>query len=61
MDRPSLRIARDESKKKPVIEFLKTQGRFRHLFKPIERNDLIKAFQEDIDLKWEELKAKCDV
>lgn len=61
MDRPSLRIARDESKKKPVVEFLRTQGRFRHLFKPIEKNDLIKAFQEDIDVKWEELKSKCDV
>lgn len=61
MDRPSLRIAKDESKKKPVDAMLKTQGRFRHLYRPEERKDLIKLFQEDIDKRWEELKAKCGV
>jgi pyruvate ferredoxin oxidoreductase beta subunit len=61
MDRPSLRIAKDESKKRPVIEYLKMQGRFRHLFRPEERKDLIKLFQEDIDKRWEELKVKCGI
>ena len=61
MDRPSLRIAKDESKKKPVDAMLKTQGRFRHLYKPEERKDLIKLFQDDVDKRWEELKDKCGV
>ncbi|MHA1992944.1 MAG: thiamine pyrophosphate-dependent enzyme [Candidatus Hodarchaeales archaeon] len=61
MDRPSLRIANDSSKKKPTEEYLKAQGRFRHLYKPERRNDLIEMFQEDVDKRWEEIKAKCGV
>ena len=61
MDRPSLRIARDPSKKKPIEEYLKTQGRFRHLYKPEVRHDLIKMFQDDVDKRWEEIKEKCGV
>ena len=61
MDRPSLRIAKDPSKKKPIEDFLKAQGRFRHLYKPEERRDLINLFQEDVDKRWEELKQKCGV
>ncbi|MFW9854532.1 MAG: thiamine pyrophosphate-dependent enzyme [Candidatus Thorarchaeota archaeon] len=61
MDRASLRIAKDETRKKPIEEYLKTQGRFKHIFKPDYREDLIDSFQEDIDQRWEELKAKCGV
>jgi pyruvate ferredoxin oxidoreductase beta subunit len=61
MDRPSLRIANDPSKKKPIEEYLKAQGRFRHLYRPEKRDDLIQMFQEDIDKRWEEIKAKCGV
>jgi len=40
--------------KKPVLEWLKSQGRFRHLFK--EKNAwVIEAFQKDVDKDWEEL------
>ncbi|RJX22512.1 MAG: pyruvate ferredoxin oxidoreductase [Ammonifex sp.] len=40
--------------KKPIEEFLKVQGRFKHLFTP-ENEWIIKKFQEDIDQEWERL------
>jgi len=45
-------------KKLPVIEYLKPQGRFRHLFKD-ENKHLIDDIQENIDKRWEELLRKC--
>lgn len=43
--------------KKPVVEFLKPQKRFRHLFK--EGNEwMLEAFQEEVDKRWNELLAK---
>ena len=42
--------------KKPVVEFLKAQGRFRHLFKP-ENEQIIEQIQAEVDRKWEELLA----
>ncbi|MGQ9512854.1 thiamine pyrophosphate-dependent enzyme [Thermodesulfitimonas sp.] len=43
--------------KKPVEEFLKTQGRFKHLFKP-ENEWIIRRFQEEIDREWERLQKE---
>lgn len=43
--------------KKPVEEFLKTQGRFKHLFKP-ENEWIIRQFQEEIDREWERLQKE---
>jgi pyruvate ferredoxin oxidoreductase beta subunit len=40
--------------KKPIIEWLKSQGRFKHLFKP-GNEGIIKSIQEDIDAEWEYL------
>ena len=37
--------------RKPVIEFLKTQGRFKHLFKE-ENKPVIEQIQSDIDRHW---------
>jgi len=37
---------------KPVEEFLKPQGRFKHLFKP-ENAELLAAIQADVDAYWE--------
>ncbi|MHB1393742.1 MAG: thiamine pyrophosphate-dependent enzyme [Clostridia bacterium] len=45
-------------KKLPVIEYLKPQGRFKHLFTD-ENKRLIDEVQEHIDKKWEELLKKC--
>lgn len=42
-------------KPKPVSEFLKTQGRFKHLFKP-ENKKVIKKIQGMVDENWAELK-----
>ncbi|MEW6243849.1 MAG: thiamine pyrophosphate-dependent enzyme [Bacillota bacterium] len=46
--------------KKPVEEWLKHQGRFRHLFKP-ENRHLIDEFQQYVDNSWETLLKRCEV
>ena len=43
--------------KKPVVDFLKKQDRFRHLFKP-QNAELLAEIQKEIDRKWEILLAK---
>jgi len=40
--------------RKPIEEFLKGQGRFRHLFKP-ENRHVIEEMQKMIDEEWERL------
>ncbi|MBI5027078.1 MAG: pyruvate ferredoxin oxidoreductase [Nitrospirae bacterium] len=40
--------------KKPIVDFLKPQGRFKHLFSP-ENEWILKKLQEDIDKEWDEL------
>ena len=37
---------------KPVEEYLKMQGRFKHLFKP-ENRHLIEEFQAEVNRRWE--------
>jgi pyruvate ferredoxin oxidoreductase beta subunit len=44
-------------KPKPVEEFLKTQGRFKHLFKP-ENKKVIEKIQGMVDENWEKLLDK---
>ncbi len=46
--------------KKPIVEFLKTQGRFKHLFKP-ENEWVIKKFQEDVDKEWKRLQKEVSL
>lgn len=43
--------------KRPIEDFLRPQGRFRHLFKP-ENEWIIKKFQEDVDKEWERLQKE---
>ncbi len=43
--------------KKPIVDFLKPQGRFKHLFKP-ENEGLLAKIQEDIDKEWEKLQKE---
>lgn len=45
-------------KKLPVEEYLKTQGRFAHLFKPGNEH-LIKEIQDEVDRRWKNLLKKC--
>ena len=48
----------EPKKKLPVEEFLKTQGRFKHLFR--KRNaPLLEQFQQEVDKNWEDLLSKC--
>ena len=37
----------------PVERWLQTQGRFRHLFEPKRRDDLIDDIQQDVDAYWD--------
>jgi pyruvate ferredoxin oxidoreductase beta subunit len=46
--------------KKPVTEFLKTQGRYKHLFKP-ENAPIIEAIQKNTDRKWEILQKRAEL
>jgi len=43
--------------KKPIVDFLKPQGRFKHLFKP-DAEDFLKRIQDDIDKEWERLQKE---
>lgn len=45
--------------KLPLEDFLRKQGRFKHLFKPGNEH-LIEAFQAEVDKRWEELLKKCN-
>jgi len=45
--------------KKPVIEFLKTQDRFRHLTKP-GNEAIVESIQKEADRRWEALLKKCE-
>ncbi len=49
-----------KDRKKPIEEWLKTQGRFRHLFKP-ENAHMLKEIQEHVDKEWEKVKKNCGV
>ena len=44
--------------KLPIEDYLKPQGRFKHLFEP-GNEELIANAQADIDRRWEMLLAKC--
>jgi len=55
------RITVTPKEKIPVAEFMKPQGRFKHLFAP-ENEALLKQVQDEIDKEWEKLQkeAKTD-
>jgi pyruvate ferredoxin oxidoreductase beta subunit len=44
--------------KLPVVEWLKTEGRFQHLFKD-EHQEVLDAFQRQVDERWERLLSLC--
>lgn len=56
---PSKLIALAPKKKKPVTEYLKGQGRFRHLFTP-QNAKLLDEIQRITDERWEQLLKKCE-
>ena len=48
------RITFKPREKKPIIDFLKQQGRFKHLFEP-GKEKLLEQIQQTIDANWEKL------
>ncbi|MGI6603692.1 MAG: pyruvate ferredoxin oxidoreductase [Firmicutes bacterium] len=44
--------------KKPLTEWIKKQGRFRHLFTD-ENKELLEQFQQRVDEEWEKLLRRC--
>ncbi|MBI5098853.1 MAG: pyruvate ferredoxin oxidoreductase [Nitrospirae bacterium] len=49
-----LKITVKPKEKKPIVDFLKPQGRFKHLFAP-ENAAMLLQIQADIDSEWEKL------
>ncbi len=43
----------------PIVEWIKTQGRFRHLLRP-ENRHLLDTLQEQVNREWERLLRKCE-
>ncbi len=58
LSNPSKRLMLRPESKLPITEYMKTQGRFKHLFKPQINQELIDHFQSVVDEKWERLVAK---
>jgi pyruvate ferredoxin oxidoreductase beta subunit len=52
------RLTYRPKEKKPVEEWLKRQGRFRHLFRP-ENHHLVDRLQAEVDQRWERLLKLC--
>ena len=48
----------EPKKKLPVEDFLREQGRFKHLFAP-GNEALLEQFQKEVDRRWEDLQFKC--
>ena len=42
--------------RKPVEEYLKLQGRFRHLFEPIRQDEAVRHIQARVNVYWQEAK-----
>ncbi len=54
VDNGVLKVNYKPKEKKPVADWLKVQGRFKHLFKP-GNEGILKEFQERVDEEWERL------
>ena len=52
-------LSYEPKKKLPVEEYLKPQGRFKHMFKP-GNEWMIEEVQKTVDRRWEELLARCE-
>jgi pyruvate ferredoxin oxidoreductase beta subunit len=41
--------------RRPVEEYLATQRRFEHLFRPVRQEEVLRAIQEEVDRYWEDV------
>ncbi len=46
--------------KRPVVDWLKSQGRFAHLLRP-ENSEIVAKLQQKVDQDWERLLQRCGV
>ena len=51
-------LSYEPKKKLPIEDFLRPQGRFKHLFKKGNEH-LLEEFQKEVDRSWESLLKKC--
>jgi len=51
------KITAKPKEKKPLVDFLKPQGRFKHMFAP-ENEWMLKQAQEHVDAQWERLQKE---
>ena len=51
-------LSYEPKNKLPIEDFLRPQGRFKHLFKPGNEH-LLALFQEEVDRRWEDLQYRC--
>jgi pyruvate ferredoxin oxidoreductase beta subunit len=58
VEKGTWRLTYQPKEKKPVEEWLKRQGRFRHLFRP-ENRHLIDELQAEVDRHWARLLELC--
>lgn len=49
----------EPKKRLPIEDFLRKQGRFKHLFKK-ENEHLIEVYQKEVDRRWEDLLKRCN-
>lgn len=59
IDGKQWRITYKPKEKKPITEWLKSQGRFKHLLKP-GNEELLKKIQEHFDAEWEYLLKRSE-
>ena len=52
-------LNRDIKNPKPITDWLKPQGRFKHLFKPGNEH-MIQKIQERVDSEWDRIKKLCE-
>jgi pyruvate ferredoxin oxidoreductase beta subunit len=45
--------------KLPITEWLKAEGRFRHLFRSDQGQEIIAQIQAEVDERWEKLLERC--
>ena len=57
---PSRLVALAPQKKKPVTDYLKGQGRFRHAFTP-QGKKLLEELQQITDRRWQRILQKCGI
>jgi len=54
------RLSYRPSPKKPITDWLQSQGRFQHLLTP-QNKHLVEALQQEVDRQWERLLERCKV